>query len=190
MSAHQRIILGSGHLYRTDFTEGMTFADPETYCIEANRFSHIKNGFTMEYTQEKVREEDDMGLVSKTGLNVDSAKFTCSMMTLEGAMLKHVLATAGDPAAIEATSSLVAKQLTKIGGIDNENETPSLWIFHHPDKKDGDIWVMFVGTNNGSPTLEFKKDAVTLPNLEVDAEPMDADGRKVYFYEQTGSTSS
>ncbi len=183
----KRIILGSGHLYRADFTPGAALDDPETYCIAGNRFSHIKGGATLELTQEKQSEEDDMGLVRKTKINVDAAKFSCGMMTMEGAMLQKLLATASAPESITAGTGTKAKNKVKIGGIANENEVPSLWVFHHPDKKDGDIWIMFVGTNDGSLNFEFKKDGVTLPSLEVNAEPMDSEGRKVYFYEEVKS---
>lgn len=183
----KRIILGSGQLYRVDFTDGMTIADPETYCIEANRFSHIKNGASIEYTQEKVVEEDDMGLVQKTALNVESAKLKGGLMTLEGASLKYLSATAGAPESQAAADGKKAKSLTKIGGVKNEDETPSLWVFHHQDKKDGDIWVVMVGTHNTGFNIEFKKDGANVSDLEVDAQPMDSDGRKIYFYEEVKS---
>lgn len=186
----KRIILGSGHLYRTDYTAGTTINDPETYCVDANRFSHIKGGATLELTQEKQQEEDDMGLVRKTKLNVDAAKFTCGMMTIEGAMLQKVLATASAVESVAAASGKKAKNKVKIGGITNEEEASSLWVFHHPDKKDGDIWIMFVGTNNGNLSFEFKKDGVTLPSLEINADPMDSEGRKVYFYEEVKSAAA
>ena len=179
----KRIILGSGHLYRTAFTSGMTIADPQTYCIEANRFSHIKNGATLEYTQEKTIEEDDMGLVRKTRLNTDKATFKGGLMTLEAASLQYLTATSSAPESIAAGTGTVAKNKTKIGGVNNENETPYLWVFHHPDRVDGDIWLVLAGTNNANLNIEFKKDGANVSDFEVDALPLDNEGRKVYYYE-------
>lgn len=181
----KRIILGSGELFRTDFTPGMTIADPETYCLEANRFSCIKGGASLEYTQEKQKEEDDLGLVSKTRINTESAKLKGGLMTLDGGSMKYLAATATDPesiAAVENTS--VAKKKTKIGGIKNEDETPYLWIFHHEDKVDGDIWIIVAGTHNAALNIEFKKDGANVSNLEVDAIPLDSDGTKILYFEE------
>lgn len=183
----KRIILGSGEIFRTDYTAGMTIPDPETLCTEANRFSHIKGGATLEYNQEKVNEEDDLGMVHKTAINVESAKFKCGLMTLDGAGMKYLSATAADPESIAAADGKKAKSLIKIGGVKNEDETPSLWVFHHIDKKDGDIWITMVGTHNTGINIEFKKDGANVSNLEVDAEPLDGDGRKVYLYEEVKS---
>jgi hypothetical protein len=49
---------------------------------------------------------------------------------------------------------------------------------------------MFVGTNDGNLSFEFKKDGVTLPSLEINADPMDSEGRKVYFYEEVKSAAA
>lgn len=181
----ERIILGSGELFRTDFTFGMTIADPETYCVDTNRFSYIKNGASLEYAQEKQKEEDDLALVSKTKINTESAKLKAGLMTLEGDGMKYLAATATDPESIAAVANTsVAKKKTKIGGIKNEDETPYLWIFHHIDKKDGDIWIIVAGTHNAELNIEFKPDGANVSNLEVDAIPLDSDGTKVLYFEE------
>lgn len=188
----KRIILGSGELFRVAVPSD-TIADPETYCVEANRFSHIKNGATLEYTQEKTTVEDDLGLVHKTRLNTESAKLKCGLMTLEPESLKYLSATAGDPTNISASGSgsnaTVAKKQVKIGGIKNESETPHLWIFHHKDDVDGDIWVVLKGNHNTGFNIQFKKDDANVSDLEIDAQPLDDDGHKVYYYEEVKGTT-
>lgn len=185
----KRIILGSGELFRVAVPSD-TIADPETYCIEANRFSHIKNGATLEYTQEKTTVEDDLGLVHKTRLNTESAKLKCGLMTLEPASLQYLSSTAGAPTNIAAVANTsVAKKQVKIGGIKNESETPYLWIFHHKDDVDGDIWVVLKGNHNTGFNIQFKKDDANVSDLEIDAQPLDSDGHKVYYYEEVKGTT-
>ena len=188
----KRIILGSGELFKVAVPSG-TIADPQTYCTETNRFSHIKNGATLEYTQEKTTVEDDLGLVHKTRLNTESAKLKCGLMTLEPGSLKYLSATAGDPTDISASgsgsSATVAKKQVKIGGIKNESETPYLWIFHHKDDVDGDIWVVLKGNHNTGFNIQFKKDDANVSDLEIDAQPLDDDGHKVYYYEEVKGTT-
>ncbi len=181
----KRVIIGSGHMYDGGvFTMGMQINDPESYCTEANRFSHVKGGVTLEYNQTKTIESDDMELVKKVVLQTEEPKLKAGLMTLSGAVLKHLIATASDPEAIAAAEGKKAKYKTTFGGIDNDDETPHLWIFHHPDKVDGDIWIVVAGTHNTNANVEFKKDSATVTDLEIDCQPLDDTGRKVYFYEE------
>ena len=181
----KRVILGSGHMYNGGvFTMGMQINDPESYCTEENRFSHVKGGVTLEYNQTKTIESDDMELVKKVGLQTEEPKLKAGLMTLSGAVLKHLIATASDPEVIAAAEGRKAKYKTTFGGIDKDDETPHLWIFHYPDKVDGDIWIIVAGTHNTNAKVEFKKDSATVTDLEIDCQPLDNTGRKVYFYEE------
>ena len=59
----KRIILGSGHLYRADFTPGTALDDPETYCNLVVRVSGWSARFkTMgRKWQQMVVERTEMG---------------------------------------------------------------------------------------------------------------------------------
>lgn len=181
----KRVILGSGHLYDGGvFTANMTINDPESYCTEANRFSHVKGGVTLEYNQTKTIESDDMELVKKVALQTEEPKLKTGLMTLSAEVLQRMITTASDPEVIAAAEGKKAKYKTTFGGIDNDDETPHLWIFHHPDKVDGDIWITVAGTHNTNASIEFKKDSATVTNLEIDCQPLDDSGCKVYYYEE------
>lgn len=181
----KRVILGSGHLYDGGvFTANMTINDPESYCIEANRFSHVKGGVTLEYNQTKTIESDDMELVKKVALQTEEPKLKTGLMTLSAEVLQRMITTASNPEVIAAAEGKKAKYKTTFGGIDNDDETPHLWIFHHPDKVDGDIWIIVAGTHNTNANIEFKKDSATVTNLEIDCQPLDDFGCKVYYYEE------
>lgn len=172
----KRIVLGSGSLYRTDFSGEL----PElaTICTEENRFSHIKNGATLEYSKETVTEKDDLGLVQKTVIQSEDATLKCGLMTFTAETLKYLIETA------RSSETEDGKILAKIGGIDNSDDTSYVWCFHHKDKKDGDIWVLIVGRNNTGVTLEYKPDGATVIDAEIKAEPCDNEGTLIYYYEE------
>lgn len=175
MSKKKRIVLGSGELFRTDFSGELPSL--ETICVESNRFSHIKNGATLEYTKEVITEKDDLGLVQKTVITTEEAIFKAGLMTFTGDTLKYLMETA-------RVSTAEGKTLTKIGGISNADESSYVWCFHHKDKKDGDIWVLIVGKNSAGCSFEFKQDGATVLDAEIKAEPCDDEGTLIYYYEE------
>ena len=179
----KRIILGSGSLYCTSFSG--TLPTLTTICAEANRFSHIKNGATLEYSKEVITEKDDLGLVQKTAIKTEDVSFKAGLMTLSGAELPKLIETARS-----ATSSETGKTLTKIGGLNNAADTSYAWCFHHKDAKDGDIYILIVGKNAAGCTLSFKQDGATVVDAEIKAEPCDNEGTLVYFFEETPSAQS
>ena len=184
----KRIVLGSGHLYRMDFTG--TLPTLEEICTEENRFSHIKNGGTLEYTKEIHKETDDLGLVSKTVLVAEDAKLKAGLMTFCGETLKYLIETARTTITDDGK-----RYLTKIGGISQADESSYVWCFHHVDKKDGDIWVLIIGKNSTGCTIGFKKDSASIIDAEIASEPCDEEGTLIYYYEEikeaaTESTST
>lgn len=177
----KKIRIGSAECFRTEWNG--TVPTIASVCVEANRFTHIKNGATLEYNQNKIIAKDDLEKVSKTAIQSEEAKIKFGVMTFDSSTMKYLIATAR-----EATTTEANKTLTKIGGIQNDDETSYLWCLHHIDKKDGDIWIMFVGKQNGGVTIEYKQDNATVINAELNCEPMDDDGTKIYYFEETEST--
>lgn len=177
----KKINIGSAECFRTAWNG--TVPELSTICVEANRFTHIKNGATVDYNQEKVIETDDLEMVSKTALKSENVKVKFGVMTFDGDTMKYLVATAR-----EGTTTETGKTLTKLGGVSNDDETSYLWCLHHIDKKDGDIWVVFVGKQNAGVTIEFKPDSATVINAEVDAEPLDDDGTKLLYFEEVKET--
>lgn len=177
----KRSVLGSGKIYRMDFT-GDTIPAIEDICKEENRFTNIKGGASLEYTKETLTEEDDLGEVSKTVITAEDVVLKLGVMTFYGDTLKYLIETARREKTDDGT-----KYVTKIGGISNADNTSYVWCFHHEDKKDGDIWVLIVGKNQAGCTFDFKKDGATVLNAEIKAEPLDNEGTKVLYYEETTS---
>lgn len=173
----KRIVLGSGSLYRMDFTGALP--EISAICTEANRFSNIKNGATLEYTKESVTEKDDLGLVSKTVLTAEDAILKAGLMTFCGDTLKYLIETAR----VSVTND-GKYYLTKIGGISNADETSYVWAFEHKDKKDGDIIVLIVGKNSAGCTFNFTKDGASVIDAEIKSEPCDDEGTLIYYYEE------
>ncbi len=176
----KRIVLGSGSLYRMDFSG--TLPDLSEICKEENRFSNIKNGATLEYTKETVTEKDDLGLVSKTVITTEDAVLKAGLMTFCGDTLKYLIETAR-----VSTTEDGNHYLTKIGGITNADETSYVWAFQHKDKKDGDITVLIVGKNSAGCTFSFSKDSASVIDAEIKAEPCDDEGTLIYYYEELTS---
>ena len=180
----KRIVLGSGELYHMDFTGELPALSD--ICTEDNRFSHVKNGASLEYTKEVTVEKDDLGLVQKTKMTAEDAVLKIGLMTFSGDTLSKLAETirVGD------TSPEAGKQLTKIGGMSQEDDTSYVWCFHHKDKKDGDIWLLMVGKNSAGCTIGFKQDGATVIDAEIKGEPCDDEGTLVYYYEEEKNSSS
>lgn len=178
----KRIVLGSGSLYFMIFAGSLPSLSD--ICTEDNRFSHVKNGASLEYTKETITEKDDLGLVQKTAMQTEDATLKVGLMTFCGDTLTHLGETIRS-----AESTETGKTLTKIGGISQADDTSYVWCFHHKDTKDGDIWLLMVGKNSAGCTIGFKPDGASVIDAEIKAEPADDEGTLVYYYEEDKSES-
>ena len=180
----KRIVLGSGELYNMNFTgELPKLAD---ICTEANRFSHVKNGASLEYTKEVNVEKDDLGLVQKTKMITEDAVIKIGLMTFSGDTLSKLAETIR----VASVSPETGKQLTKIGGLSQEDDSSYVWCFYHKDKKDGDIYLLLAGKNSAGCTIGFKQDGATVIDAEIKAEPCDDEGTLIYYYEEIKQTEA
>lgn len=175
-----RIILGSGKIYATEFTGN---AIPEDATIEtpANRLGHIKGGATLEYAPEFYVAKDDLGEVQKSRLVSEEVKLKTGLMTLDGNNISKLAATA-------RVTEASGKRTVKIGGAGNDNGKKYLIRFVHEDAEDGDIRLTIVGRNESGFSLAFAKDAETVVDAEFTAFPNDTEGTLVIYEEETSTT--
>lgn len=178
--APERIILGSGYIHLAVFQKGQTIPEPQKFCTEKNRYSYIKNGATLEYTNEIQEAKDDMGKVSKTIIISEEVTLKAGLMTLIGDTIEKLCDTAR-----VSTSTDGKYRITKIGGIGNRKGAKYVICFHHVDPEDGDIWVMIVGQNQAGFTLSFAPSDATVVDAEFKAMPdLDSEGTLVNYVEE------
>ena len=178
--APERIILGSGYIHLAVFNKGMTIPDPQTFCTDENRYSYIKNGASLEYTNEVQNVQDDMGKVKKTVITSEEVKLKAGLMTLIGDTIEKLCDTAR-----VSVSTDGKYRTTKIGGVANRKGAKYVICFHHVDPDDGDIWVMIVGQNQAGFTLQFAPSDATVVDAEFTALPnLDDEGTLVDYVEE------
>lgn len=171
-----RIILGSGKIFATEFT-GETIPENATIETAENRLGHVKNGATLEYAPEFYIAKDDLGEVQKSRLVNEEVKLKTGIMTLDGNNIAKLAATA-------RVTEAENKRTVKIGGAGNDNGKKYLIRFLHEDAEDGAIRVTIVGRNESGFSLAFAKDAETVVDAEFTAFPHDSEGTLVIYEEE------
>lgn len=178
--APERIILGSGYIHLAVFRKGQQIPDPEKFCTDENRYSYIKNGATLEYTNEVQEVKDDMGKVSKTVITSEDVTLKAGLMTIVGDTIEKLCDTAR-----VSLSGDGKYRRTKIGGVGNRRGAKYVICFHHVDPEDGDIWVQIVGQNQAGFTLSFAPSDATVVDAEFKAMPnLDGEGTLVNYVEE------
>lgn len=175
-----RIVLGSGYMYCTEFTGGSIPADTDIE-IAANRLGYIKGGATLAYSATTYKAIDDYGKVSKTITTEENATLKTGIMTWNTETLKKLVSRAR-LTTTAATSSAPGKRTLKIGGGADDGKK-YLIRFHHPDAEDGDLRVTIIGKNQAGFELAFAKDAETTIDAEFTAFPQDSDGTLIQIDE-------
>ncbi len=176
----ERIVLGSGKVYCTEFTSEI----PEDATIEtdANLLGLIQGGATLTYTPTFYEAKDDLGLVSKKFITEEEVILKSGIMTWNGATLQKLSSTA------RVTEEAASHTRTvKIGGAGNYDGKKYVIHFVHEDAIDGDIRVTIVGSNEAGFELAFAKDKETVINAEFKAQPHDAEGTLIVYKEEDSS---
>ena len=174
-TADEKIVLGSGKLYTTEFV-GETIPTDALLEIEANLLGLIEGGASLEYKPKFVTVTDDFGLVSKTILTEEEATLKSGIMTWNGNTFNKVCATA-------RITELAGKRTVKIGGISKQDGKKYVIRFVHEDAIDGDIRITIVGSNQAGFKMAFAKDKATVVDAEFIAMPMDSEGTKIIYEE-------
>lgn len=181
----EKIVLGSGYLYVTEF-DGKTKQIPENEEIEKdeNLLGLIQGGAEISYKPSYYEAKDDMGKVSKTILTEEEATMKSGIMTWCGKTLERLCETA------RVTEDKTKKVRTvKIGGVGNATGKKYVIHFVHKDKMDGDIRVTIVGNNQAGFSFAFAKDKETVIDAEFKASPQDSEGTLILYQEEIRSVS-
>ena len=170
-----KITLGSGELYITEFTNPLPSHDE--ICVEENRLGHVSGGATLEYKPSYYLAKDDLGLVSKQIITEETATLKSGVLTFNGNTLLRLCETG------RVTEEGNIRTL-KVGGIKNSNRKNYVICFHVKDAVDGDCWVQIVGRNESGFSLSFAKDKETVIDAEFTCTPMDDEGTLIYYIEE------
>ena len=180
----ESITLGSGEIFITEVENEADLPTVDELCVEANRYGHIKNGATLEYTQETYEEKDDLGKVSKIITTNEEALLKCGVLTWNGDSLKKLVDRCGS-----TEDKATGRRTTKIGGAGNAQGGYYAICFFHEDKVDGNLWVLIKGRNTAGLAITFAKDAGTVLEPEFKAMPHDKDGTLIELIEEIDKTA-
>lgn len=175
MANTEKIVLGSGKLYVTEFTD--TLPEDATIEVESNLIGLIQGGATLAYTPTFYEAKDDLGLVSKKFLTEEVVVLRSGIMTWNGNTIEKLTATA-------RVTEAEGVRTVKIGGIDNYSGKQYVIHFVHTDDVDGDIRITIVGSNEAGFEMAFAKDKETVINAEFKAQPQDKEGTLILFKEE------
>jgi hypothetical protein len=172
------ITLGSGKLYFQEYTDTVpNFEAIKALCVAENRLALIKGGASLEYVEETSEEKDDLGLASKVITTTEDVKLKGGLLTWTGNTINVLV----DRSKVTEAAGV---RTTKIGGAGNAKGKYYIFVFHHEDKQDGDLWVVIVGRNTAGLAITFATDAGSTIEPEFTAKPHDEDGTLVVIYEE------
>ena len=177
----ENITLGSGKAYIVECVNGTVPTHTEI-CTEENLLGHIKGGAELSYTEETYEEKDDLGYVSKVITTTEEAILKLGLLTWNGDTLKTLV----DRCTVTEAAGI---RTIHIGGAGNSQGKEWVICFHHPDTKDGDLWVMIRGRNNVGLTLTLAADAGTVLEPEFKALPQDDKGTLITIIEEIGTAA-
>lgn len=183
MANTEKIVLGSGKLYVTEFVAGEAMPDDATLEVQNNLIGWIQGGATLTYTPTFYEAKDDLGMVSKKFLTEEEAILSSGIMTWNGATIAKLSATAR----VDETKAGI--RTVKIGGIGNYDGKQYVIRFTHEDKVDGDIRITIVGSNEAGFEMSFAKDQETVINAEFKAQPQDNEGTLILYQEEDKSVT-
>ena len=92
MAIEKKIVLGSGKLYATEFTDSVP--DDEVLEVEDNILGLISGGATLTYEPEYYTASDDLGIAVKKMITQETVTLTSGIMTWNGKTLAKLCNTA------------------------------------------------------------------------------------------------
>ena len=108
----EKIVLGSGKTYTSEFDETAGIPDDATLETEENLLGLIQGGATLEYVPTYYKAKDDLGLVNKEIITDEEATLKSGIMTWCGNTLEKLCSTAK----VTTTGN---RRVVKIGGLVN-----------------------------------------------------------------------
>lgn len=178
MALNKKIVLGSGKLYCSEFTN--TIPEDKTLEVEDNILGLISGGATLSYEPEYYTASDDLGLAVKKMITSETVTLKSGIMTWNGNTLQKLCNTAR--VTTEGNQTTV-----KIGGVGNYDGKKYVLRFVHSDSE-GTIRITIVGSNEAGFEVAFAKDEETVIDAEFLAFPMDDEGTLIIYSETTTAT--
>lgn len=176
MALNKKIVLGSGKLYCTEFTN--TIPEDTVLEVEDNILGLISGGATLSYEPEFYTATDDLGIAVKKMITKETATLKSGIMTWNANTLSRLCSTA------KVTEDASKNTRTvKIGGVGNYDGKQYVLRFVHEDAQDGDIRITIVGSNEAGFEIAFAKDEETVIDAEFTAFPMDDAGTLIEYRE-------
>lgn len=173
MALNKKIVLGSGKLYCSEFTN--TIPEDKTLEVDDNVLGLISGGATLSYEPEYYTAQDDLGLAVKKMITSETVTLKSGIMTWSGATLQRLCNTARVTTQEDTTT-------VKIGGVGNYDGKKYVLRFVHTDEE-GTIRITIVGSNEAGFEIAFAKDEETVIDAEFSAFPMDDEGTLIVFSE-------
>ena len=174
MALNKKIVLGSGKLYCSEFTN--TIPEDATLEVDDNVLGLISGGATLSYEPEFYTAEDDLGLAVKKMITKETATLKSGIMTWNGKTLQKLCSTA------RVSSTEAGVTTVKIGGVGNYDGKKYVLRFVHTDTE-GTIRITIVGSNEAGFEIAFAKDEETVIDAEFTAFPLDDEGTLILYSE-------
>lgn len=179
--------LGSGHLHVDEIDELPeteealeTFIN-EFFSKESNLLGRIKGGASVEYTTEKIEDQDDLGFVVIEEVTKEKVTLKSGVMTWNGETLATLCSTA------RVTTNETTKVVTvKIGGLANQNNKRYVIGFEHHSHL---LRVLIIGKNNEGFTFSFEQDKATVIDALFRAAALDNEGTLLILKDYRKATS-
>ncbi|MGO5251173.1 hypothetical protein ACTQ2Q_07460 [Atopobiaceae bacterium LCP21S3_F11] len=173
MAINKKIVLGSGKLYATEFTD--TIPEDSTLETDDNILGLISGGATLTYEPEFYTASDDLGIAVKKMITNENVTLKSGIMTWNGKTLEKLCSTARVVTADKTTT-------VKIGGVGNYDGKKYVLRFVHTDTE-GTIRITIVGSNEAGFEIAFAKDEETVIDAEFTAFPLDDEGTLIIYSE-------
>lgn len=181
MAVNKKIVLGSGKLYCTEFTD--TIPADNALEVDDNILGLISGGATLTYEPEFYTASDDLGLAVKKMITQETVTLKSGIMTWNGKTLSRLCSTA------RVDDSQSGKRTVKIGGVGNYDGKKYVLRFLHEDVE-GDIRITIVGSNEAGFEIAFAKDEETVIDAEFTAFPLDDEGTLILYSEDVPAAST
>lgn len=173
MAINKKIVLGSGKLYATEFTD--TIPEDSTLETDDNILGLISGGATLTYEPEFYTASDDLGIAVKKMITNENVTLKSGIMTWNGKTLEKLCSTARVVTTDKTTT-------VKIGGVGNYDGKKYVLRFVHTDTE-GTIRITIVGSNEAGFEIAFAKDEETVIDAEFTAFPLDDEGTLIIYSE-------
>lgn len=169
MAMANDVVLGSGKIYITRYTEGTVIGGLAQYCKEENQLGWIKGGASLEYKPTTYEIRDDLNVIYRRFLTSEAATFKTGILTWNLDTLERYI---GNHTYYEEHG----KKIVKLGGNGAREMDKYLVVFEHTYRNGDKLYVGLAATNDAGLTLQFNPEKETVVDAEFAATSNDVNG--------------